>query len=65
MKPSLQSHYFRFVPTILSFYVASKAGLEGWCKLAAVRNEKPVVPPGVQLRRIKIDSLPAEWLIPA
>jgi len=65
MKPSVQSYFFRLLSRGISTYLASKDGIEEWRKMAVSRNEKPSVPPGVQLQQINIGGIPAEWLIPS
>ncbi len=65
MKPSLQSHFFRLVSRVMSAYLASRGGIEEWRTMAAKRDGKPSVPSGVQLQRIKIGNVVAEWLVPA
>ena len=64
MKPSVQSNFFRLISKALAAYMASKAGVEEWRKLSN-RSEKPAVPHAVQLQRINIGNITAEWLIPA
>ena len=64
MKPSTQSHFFRLLSKVLAAYLASKGGVEEWRKISNP-SEKPTVPHDVQLQRIKIGNIPAEWLIPA
>ena len=65
VKPSIQSHFFRLLSKALAAYLASKDGVEEWRKISAYRSEKPAVPQGVQLQRVNIGNVPAEWLIPA
>jgi monoterpene epsilon-lactone hydrolase len=64
MKPSIQSHFFRQLSRVMSAYLASKGGVDEWRRIANP-FAKPTVPRGVQLQRIKIGDVPAEWLIPA
>ena len=64
MKPSVQSNFFGLISKALAAYMASKAGVEEWRKLST-RSEKPAVPHTVQLQRINIGNISAEWLIPA
>ncbi len=64
MKPSIQSHFFRHLSRVMSAYLASKGGVDEWRRIANP-FAKPTVPRGVQLQRIKIGEVPAEWLIPA
>jgi epsilon-lactone hydrolase len=64
MKPSLQSNFFRLLSKALAVYLASKPGVEEWRKISNP-STKPTVPRAVQLQQIKIENVPAEWLIPA
>jgi acetyl esterase/lipase len=47
----------------MSAYLASKGGVDEWRKIANP-FAKPAVPHAVQLQRIKIGTVPAEWLVP-
>ena len=64
MKPSIQSNFFRLLSKALAAYLASKPRVEEWRKISNP-SMKPAVPHAVQLQRIKIGNIPAEWLIPA
>ena len=63
MKPSPQSYFFRLLSKAMSAYLASKGGVDEWRKIANP-FAKPAVPHAVQLQRITIGSIPAEWLVP-